>query len=80
MQRCATVSVPYLDVGLAGEDGSGEIGGRYGGGEHEESLSCWREGRVEEGANLVEEGLCGLRGALVHLHALEPDLDGCTCT
>jgi hypothetical protein len=24
--------------------------------------------------------LCGLRGALVHLHALEPDLDGCTCT
>lgn len=80
MQRCSTVSVPNLHVGLAGEDGSGEIGGGDGGGEHEEGLSCGSEGRVEEGANLVEEGLCGLRGALVHLHALEPDLDGWTCT
>jgi hypothetical protein len=74
VQRGATVPIAYLDIGLAGEDGFGEVEGGDGGGEHEEGLSGGREGGVEGGTHLIDESGCGLRRALVHLHALQPDL------
>ena len=76
MEGGAADGVGEFEVGVVVECCFDEVGGGDGGGEHEEGLGGGGEGGVEEGVYLVEEGDGCLRGALGHLHALVPDLDG----
>lgn len=62
------------------EECFGEIGGGDGGGEHEQCLSCGCEWGVEERTDLRDKGSGSLGCALVHLHALQPDLPQCGIT
>ena len=74
MKRRATDWIHQRRVWLACQDGLYKVNWRDGSSEHEQGLASGSERIIEGGANLIEEGHSILRRALVHLHALEPNL------
>ena len=74
MKRGSTNGVFDLKLGLILKSGFDEIDGGDRGGNHEKSLSGMCEGGIDDGMNLLQKADGDLRGALCHLHALQPDL------
>ena len=63
-----------MQLGFVLEGGFDKIDGRDRGGNHEKSLSGMCEGGIDDGMNLLQKVEGSLRGALGHLHALQPYL------